>query len=201
MQISVAAGRNGYGKVKTMMIEDNRAEQGLADAPANSSKLVTELYSDLKRLAHRERVRVGSPPTLQTTALIHEAYLKLHRGGVWNDRMHFMRAAATAMRQVLVDAARARLTLKRGEGVHPLELEDEHIGNLAQMSDDIIVNIDDALQKLGDLSPRLAQVVECRFFAGYTEAETAQALEVTSRTIERDWVKAKAWLYQELRPL
>ena len=180
--------------------ENNPAAPVPPDDPATSSTLVTHLYSDLKRLAHRERMRVGAPPTLQTTALIHEAYLKLHRGGVWNDRLHFLRAAAAAMRQVIVDAARARLTLKRGEGVQALELDDERVGAVSQMSDDTVVNIDDALQKLGQLNPRLAQVVECRFFAGYTEEETAQALEVTSRTVERDWVKAKAWLYGELNP-
>jgi RNA polymerase sigma factor (TIGR02999 family) len=172
-----------------------------ADGPATSSSLVTSLYNDLRRMARRERSRSGSPPTLQTTALIHEAYLKLQRSGsVWNDRHHFMRAAAAAMRQVLVDAARARLSLKRGAGERPLELEEGQAGDVQQMPDAIVVNLGDALERLALLNPRLAQVVECRFFAGYTEEETAQALEVTSRTVERDWVKARAWLYRELNP-
>jgi RNA polymerase sigma factor (TIGR02999 family) len=158
-----------------------------------------ELYQDLKRLAHRERNRGGAPTTLQTTALIHEAYLKLSRSSGWNDRQHFMRAAAAAMRQVLVDAARARLRQKRGSGDVPLPLDEELAQSAPDSPDEIVVHLGDALKELGELNPRLAQVVECRFFAGYSEEETAEALEVTSRTVERDWVKAKAWLYRELR--
>lgn len=190
-----------YGRRSGKMSKDTGEQlgAGAADGPATSSTLVTALYNDLRRMARRERSRVGSPATLQTTALIHEAYIKLHRSGsVWNDRHHFMRAAAAAMRQVLVDAARARLSLKRGEGDRPLSLDEELVGEVQQMPDQVVVNLGDALEKLGSLNPRLAQVVECRFFAGYTEAETAEALEVTSRTVERDWVKAKAWLYREL---
>lgn len=181
--------------------EASAGQQGAAaDGPATSSSLVTTLYRDLRRMARRERSHSGSPATLQTTALIHEAYLKLQRGGsVWNDRQHFMRAAATAMRQVLVDAARARLSLKRGVGERPLQLEEELVGG-EPMPDEIVVNLNEALERLALLNPRLAQVVECRFFAGYTEEETAQALEVTSRTVGRDWVKARAWLYRELNP-
>jgi RNA polymerase sigma factor (TIGR02999 family) len=166
--------------------------------PHSSESLVELLYTDLKRVARFERNRVGSPPTLQTTALIHEAYLKLRNGGNWNDRQHFMRAAAQAMRQVLVDAARARLRDKRGGGVIPVPLEGLEIAD--ETSDESLLQINDALDRLGQLDERLAQVVECRFFAGYDEEETAQALAITSRTVRRDWVKAKAWLYSELNP-
>jgi len=175
-------------------------ESNPPSAPETSAELSTALYHDLHRLAHRERLRMGSPATLQTTALIHEAYLKLHRSGGWNDRQHFMRAAAATMRQVLVDAARARLTDKRGSGALPLPLEEAHAISADQVSDDLMVRIADALKELAELNPRLAQIVECRFFAGYSAEETAEALAITSRTVERDWVKARSWLYRELNP-
>jgi RNA polymerase sigma factor (TIGR02999 family) len=159
--------------------------------------LVELLYTDLKRIARSERKRVSFPATLQTTALIHEAYLKLRNSTGWNDHQHLMRAAAQAMRQVLIDAARARLRIKRGSGADVVPIEDIE---LADVSDESLVRLNDALERLGQLDERLAQVVECRFFAGYGEEETAQLLNVTSRTVRRDWVKAKAWLYNELNP-
>ena len=183
------------------MSHDGKGEPGQetgAAAARPASALVGELYRDLKRLAHRERNRAGSSATLQTTALIHEAYLKLNRGGNWNGHADFMCAAAVAMRQVLVDAARARLAQKRGGGQAHVQLDDELVQSAVTTRDDIIVDIDEALQRLGGLNPRLAQVVECRFFSGYTDAETAAALDVTVRTVGRDWAKAKAWLSREL---
>jgi RNA polymerase sigma factor (TIGR02999 family) len=134
---------------------------------------------------------------LQTTALIHEAYLKLQATPAWNDRQHFMRAAAMAMRQVLVDDVRARLTQRRGEGAAHVPLEEaEHV--VAQDSDERVLAVDDALKRLVALNPRLSQVVECRYFAGYTETETADVLGVSVPTVQRDWAKARAWLHREL---
>lgn len=164
----------------------------------SANELVDSLYSELRSIARVERRRSGAPATLQTTALIHEAYLKLQRGGLWQDKQHFMRAAAQAMRQVLVDAARARLSIKRGEGIAGVSLEG--IDAVDANSDESLVHLNDAIERLRRLDERLAQVVECRFFAGYDEEQTAQALCVTSRTVRRDWVKAKAWLYSELNP-
>jgi RNA polymerase sigma factor (TIGR02999 family) len=164
----------------------------------DSESLIQLLYADLRRVARSERRRASSPATLQTTALIHEAYLKLRGGGSWSNRQHFMRAAAQAMRQVLVDAARARLRDKRGGGAETLSLDGIDVA--ADVPDELVLQINEALDKLGELDERLARVVECRFFAGYDEEETAQALEVTSRTVRRDWVKAKAWLYEKLNP-
>ncbi len=182
------------------MIPDGRAEErDLEDEAqlATSAELVEALYGNLKVLAHRERARVGRPVTLQTTALLHEAYLKLHRHPLWNDREHFLRAAAKAMRHVLVDSARARLRQKRGAGEAAQSLESaEHAD---QMPDDTVVELGEAMDRLSRLDPRLASVVECRFFAGYTDEQTAQALRLTDRTVRRDWTKAKAWLYRELR--
>lgn len=161
------------------------------------AELIPALYADLHRLAHRERMRVGSSSTLQTTALINEAYLKLRAHG-WTDSQHFMRVAASTMRQVLIDAARARLSEKRGNGIAPLPLEEAYAVSAGTASDDVVVSVGDAVKTLASLSPRLAQIVECRFFAGYSDEQTAQALGVGLRTIERDWAKARTWLYQEL---
>lgn len=170
------------------------------DAPlhAAAQQLVPLFYADLKRLARRIRSGMPQAETLQTTALIHEAYLKLHATPMWNDRQHFMRAAALAMRQVLVDDARSRLAERRNHGERPMPIEAaEDVA--ADAPDERIVAIDAALQQLAGFSPRLAQTVECRYFAGYTEPETALALGVSVATVERDWVKARAWLYQQLR--
>lgn len=178
--------------------EPRTAAQAVAVQPAGA--VDPALYGELRRAAHGIRSGVRAGDTLQTTALIHEAYLKLARGGQWQDRGHFLAAAALAMRQVLVDDARARLRLRRGSGERPLSLDDDTAPiDVAQQEPDAeVIAVGEALETLAQLSPRLAQVVECRYFAGYTEAETALALDITERTVRRDWVKARAWLYQAL---
>jgi len=139
-------------------------------------------------------VRAGE--TLRTTALINEAYLKLLRSPEFNDRAHFLRSAALAMRHILVNHARDRVAAKRGGGV-AVESLDETVEAAAQ-SDDSVLEVHEAVDRLAQLDERLAQVVECRFFAGYTEQDTAAALGMTERTIRRDWAKARAWLRVEL---
>lgn len=159
--------------------------------------LVETFYADLRQLARRERWRgPGRSDTLRTTALVHEAYLKLSRHGRFRDEAHFMATAALAMRHVLVSHARRRLADKRGAGsaLLPLELAE---GLLAE-NEQRIVALDDALTELEAQYPRLARVVECRYFAGYTEPETARALGVNERTVQRDWAKARALLYEAL---
>lgn len=167
---------------------------------ATVAELAPLLYPELRRAARGIRAGVRAGETLQTTALIHEAYLKLARSSGWQSRGHFLAAAALAMRQVLVDDARARLTQRRGEGAVPLSLDSIAAQNVAAEAepDERVVAVGEALERLARLNPRLAQVVECRYYAGYTEAETALALAVNERTVRRDWVKARAWLYQEL---
>ena len=154
------------------------------------------LYPELRRLARRERFRVGRPASPQTTSLIHEAWLKLNGSHGWNDRGHFLCSAAMAMRHVLVDAARKRMRLKR-DAVLQTELSDDLLVD-AMMPDPELVQLDAAVERLAVFDGRLASVVECRFFAGYTDAETAEALKVNERTVRRDWTKAKAWLYREM---
>jgi RNA polymerase sigma factor (TIGR02999 family) len=159
-------------------------------------ELMPIFYQDIRRLAHRERRRVSAGLTLQTTALVHEAYLKLHASPEFNDREHFLRAAALAMRHVLVSHARERLAIKRGGGDAPVPLEEAP--EPAKDDDAVLLEINEALERLAKINPRLAYVVECRFFAGFDDAETAIALGLTDRTVRRDWIKARAWLSREL---
>jgi RNA polymerase sigma factor (TIGR02999 family) len=168
-----------------------------AEVRSLADRLLPMFYADLKRVAHHERARVAAGMTLQTTALVHEAYLKLRGSVGWNDDAHFVRAAAVAMRHALVDHAREQLTAKRGEGAEHLPLT----GSLEQTeaSDAMLVALNDALAQLATQSLRLAQVVECRYFAGYDEVATAKALGISERTVRRDWTLARAWLVRELR--
>lgn len=168
-----------------------------AEVRTLADRLLPMFYADLKRVAHHERARVAAGMTLQTTALVHEAYLKLRGATGWNDDAHFIRAAAVAMRHALVDHAREQLTAKRGEGSEHLPLT-ESLG-LAEASDELLVALNDALALLATQSLRLAQVVECRYFAGYDEVATAKALGISERTVRRDWTLARAWLVRELK--
>jgi RNA polymerase sigma factor (TIGR02999 family) len=164
-------------------------------------ELVATLHSELHHLARHQRRQLGGAETLQTTALVNEVYLKLFRKGRWQDRAHFLNAAAMAMRQVLVDYARKRLAQKRDFSAAdvPVEaLDDEAPESVLSESDERIVALEDALLELETNEPRLARVVECRYFAGYTEQETAVALGVNERTVRRDWNKARELLYRSL---
>lgn len=169
-----------------------------APAPLDSSyadRLAPALWAELRKIARRERFRVQAGETLRTTALISEAWLRLRRAGGWMDDDHFLRSAALAMRHVLVDHARARLAAKRGAG--KIDALTDDIEPFWE-SDDRLVELDEALTRLSRLNPRLAHVVELRFFAGYSDEQTAALMGVTDRTVRRDWVKARAWLYREL---
>ena len=161
-----------------------------------ADRLLPLFYSDLKRLAHRERSRVGAGATMQTTALVNEAYLKLRASEGWNTDEHFLRAAALAMRHALVNHALARFAGKRGEGAPHVSIT-AGLGVAAE-DDSALVSLNDALERLATTSMRLAQVVECRYFAGYGEGETATALGISERTMRRDWTLARAWLHREL---
>lgn len=161
-------------------------------------ELVTALYDELRETARRERRRAGRPLTSNTTAMINEAYLKLYRQRAWTSVEHFMAVAATAMRHVLVDAARARMARKRGDGVRPVSLdlaEDISIGR----EDREVVQLGDALDGLARIEPELAQLVECRFFAGLDEIETGKVMGISERTVRRRWAQARAWLHRELQ--
>lgn len=171
-----------------------------AELPADTLALANELfplfYEDLRRLAHRERSRVGAGATLQTTALVNEAYLKLRRGRRWQSDEHFLRAAALAMRHALVNDAAARQAARRGAGEAALPLNAAF--DVATESDVDILALNEALGRLANESLRLAQVVECRYFAGYSEVETGRVLGISERSVRSDWTLARAWLYREL---
>ena len=167
-----------------------------AEVSVLADQLMPLFYDDLKRLARRERSRAGASATLQTTALVNEAYLKLRGAQGWNTDAHFLRAAALAMRHALVNHALARQAGKRGDGVMPLPLSDAL--EVGAEDDASLLILNDALGQLANTSLRLAHVVECLYFAGYNEAETALALDISERTVRRDWTLARAWLHREL---
>lgn len=162
------------------------------------TRLAPVLYRDLKRLAHRERLNLFSPNTLPTTSLVHEAYLKLHKQPGFATHGDFLRVAAVTMRHLLIDRVRAQLAAKRGGGAQHVELNEETDVAFEVQDEELVLAIHDAIAKLAAFAPRLAEVVQCRYFAGYSDAETAEALDVTERTVRRDWVAAKAWLAREL---
>jgi len=162
-------------------------------------RLFPLVYAELRRIAHRQLGRERPDHTLGTTTLAHEAYLKLvdQTRAQLTDRAHFFAVAARAMRRILVDYARRYRALKRGGAPARVSLSDAVL--VAEERADTLVALDEALTRLAEVDERLSRVVECRFFGGLTEDETAEALAVTSRTVRRDWVKAKGWLYQALR--
>jgi RNA polymerase sigma factor (TIGR02999 family) len=167
-------------------------------------QLFPRVYDELRQIAHRHLAREHEGHTLSTTALVHEAYLKLvdQTRAQWTDRAHFFAVAARVMRRILVDYARRHQAKKRGGPAAPLPLDDEALGNATLVADeraDMLLALDEALTRLAGIDERLSRVVECRFFGGLTEEETAHALSVTARTVRRDWVKAKGWLHQALR--
>lgn len=173
---------------------DRDVSNDTGTAPSNA--LVLQLYDELRSIARREHYRAGSPQTLQTTALVNEAFLKLRNRAEWQSRNHFLGSAATAMRHILIDAARARLTAKRNGALQPLE--DWHELAALDRDDSDLVTLGEALGALNAIDPRLAQVVDCRFFMGYDDRETAEILGVTDRTVRRLWVQARAILYAQM---
>jgi RNA polymerase sigma factor (TIGR02999 family) len=177
-----------------------RARVEASHAPPEVKRIATELlpvfYDQLRGLAHRARVRVGAGETLRTTALVHEAYLRLGQSRQFADEIHFLRASALAMRHALINHAQARVAEKRGGGGQHVTLS--HAADFAINTDEGMLALNEAVERLALSEPRLADVVECRFFGGYNEEDTARALGVSLRTVQRDWLKARAWLFREL---
>ena len=168
-------------------------------------QLLPHVYDELRAMAHRQRRSWHGDLTLNTTALVHEAYLKLVDQTIadWQSRAHFVAVAARAMRHILIDYARRRRAQKRGGDLEKVSLEafpDVLAGNVTvdeQRADELLA-LDEAMKRLEALNERQSRVVECRFFGGLTIEETASVLGVSTMTIKRDWNKAKAWLYREL---
>lgn len=182
----------GPGDITQLLI---RVRSG---APADADALYRLVYDRLKQLA-RQRLRGASTPTLDVTALVHEVYLRLAAATSmeWQDRQHFFATAARAMRQIIVDHARRRRSSKRGGQWLATTLGDHH-GAAPGVAVDHVIAIDQALDRLASASPRMVRVVELCFFAGLTTDEAAEALGITSRTVKREWQKARlllgAWL-------
>jgi RNA polymerase sigma factor (TIGR02999 family) len=163
-------------------------------------ELMPLVYGELRRMARRYMARQPPEHTLQTTALIHEAYMKLvgQEEKHWQNRAHFYGVAAQAMRHILVDYARARHAAKRGGDARAVTLEEAAVAANERVAD--IVALDDALNRLEKLAPRQSRVVELRYFGGMSVEETSQVLNVSPETVTRDWRMAKAWLLRELQP-
>jgi RNA polymerase sigma factor (TIGR02999 family) len=174
-------------------------------APDGIQQLIPLVYAELRRVAHRQLAVEAPGHTLSTTALVHEAYLRLadQTRVEWTNRAQFFGLAARAMRRVLVDYARHQQAIRRGGPLQRrVSVDDAGISAdalaVASRGDELIA-LDEALERLSAMDVRLGRVVECRFFGGLTEAETADALGVSQRTVAGDWLMAKGWLYQELR--
>jgi RNA polymerase sigma factor (TIGR02999 family) len=181
---------------------------GGGESAASSEALFALVYDELHLMAHRQLAREPAGHTLRTTALVHEAYLRLvddARVGS-KGRAYFFGAVARAMRQVLVDHARRRSASKRGGGLGPMELADGTLAAAEAANSGVavdalaeeLIDLDRALEQLGNVDPRRARVVECRFFAGLDVAETAAVLGVSERTVKADWAFARAWLRRTL---
>jgi RNA polymerase sigma factor (TIGR02999 family) len=162
-------------------------------------RLFPIVYDRLHQIAHAHLGRHGEGSTVSTTALVHEAYLKFvdAQRVEWQDRNHFFSLASRAMRQILIDYARKHRASRRGGDLHRVDLDDVQIAVIDRA--DTLVALDEALTRLAGFSPRMAQVVELKFFGGLTEEEAAQVLGVTDRTVRREWIKARGWLQKELQ--
>jgi len=174
--------------------------------PAAPGRLFAVVYDKLREIARGQRRRQPSADTLNTTALVHEAFLKLFGTGTrdFKDRAHFMAVAATAMRQILIGHARRNSALKRGGGQEPASLEAIESalwseGGFAPPAAEALLALDAALERLQQQSERQSRIVECRFFGGMSIEETAVALAVSTATVKRDWSMAQAWLHREMQ--
>ncbi len=182
------------GPVTQLLADWSAGDQAAFD------RLFPIVYDDLSAIAHGKLARNEPGHTLSTQALVHESYIKLVDGAKvgWRDRSHFFAVAGRAMRQVLIDHARKRKASKRGGGQRPVTF-DESVGQGATVASlDRLLAIDEALRALETHDERLARVVECRYFAGLTAEETAEATGSSLRTVERDWRRARAYLKQAL---
>jgi RNA polymerase sigma-70 factor (ECF subfamily) len=165
--------------------------------PEAEGRLIPLVYDELRRLAASYLRRERPDHTLQATALVHEAYIKLaDQKGSWQNRSHFFAVAAQVMRRILVDHARAHCAQKRGSGGIKVELDEAVLVSSAQSRE--LLDIDEALTRLAQIDPRQARVVELRFFAGLSVEETAHVMDLSTRTVLRDWRMAQAWLRREL---
>ena len=174
-------------EVTRLLVDWGNGDQAALD------ELIPLVYDELRRLAGRYMRRESQGHTLQTSALVNEAYLRLidQKSVQWQNRAHFFGVAAQLMRRILVDHARSRSRVKRGGGAQMVSLAGQAVVSKEAAE---VIALDDALKNLAEMDPRKSQIVEMKFFGGLTNEEVAEVLNVTSRTIEREWRKARAWL-------
>jgi RNA polymerase sigma factor (TIGR02999 family) len=180
----------------TLILE--RAQRG---DPQAAEELLPLVYDELRLLASAKMAQQPPGQTLQATALVHEAWLKLAGGSTatWRDRQHFFRAAAEAMRHILIDRARRRLRLRHGQNAERVELDDLEIA--APAKEEVLLQLGEALADLTALSPERAEIVKLRFFAGLDEAEIARVLGLSERSVQRQWSYARAWLFARIETM
>src|SRR5882724_1612629 len=191
MQSAAQSDEPGGGDISTLLRAWSDGDQGALE------KLTPAVYGELRRRARRYMKQERAGHSLQTTALVNEAYMRLvdYKRMQWQNRAHFFAVSAQLMRRILVERAR-RHNLKRGGGVEQVSLEEAAVVGSSRATD--MVALDDAMNALARLDPRKVQVVEMRFFGGLSVDETAEVLKVSAVTVMRDWNTAKAWLYREL---
>jgi RNA polymerase sigma factor (TIGR02999 family) len=163
-------------------------------------RLLPLVYDELRAIAHGQRRSEPAELTLNTTALVHEAYLKLvdQTRVTWRNRAHFFAIASRSIRRIVIDRARERLAQKRGGGAAHISIEQLDVESLGEEQADVLVGLDEALSRLAAVDPRQGEVVTYRFFGGLTIEETAEVLGVSPATVKREWAMAKAWLHREL---
>jgi RNA polymerase sigma factor (TIGR02999 family) len=190
--------RREPGRLEERGRSEEKAASRAPPGQEGADKVIREIYQELRRLAHQFMRQQRPNHTLQATALVHEAYLRLRRRSAasWTNRSHFFSVAARAMRQILVDHERGRRAQKRGGGAPKLSLDEAASLSVNPQPD--LLTLDGALERLAALHPRKARVVELLYFGGLKAADAAEVLGVTSRTVERDWHFARVWLYREI---
>jgi RNA polymerase sigma factor (TIGR02999 family) len=184
------------------MSEITRILQSLECGDAKAvDELLPLVYEELRKLAAHKMSLQPPGQTLQATALVHEAYLRLlgKEEKRWENRRHFFSAAAEAMRHILIDRARRRLRVRHGEQPEKVPLDGIEIA--APAREEIVLQLDEALEKLAQISPEQAEIVKLRFFAGFTESEIADVLNLSERSVQRQWSYAKAWLFERIEAM
>ena len=191
------------------MLEPSETTQGdvtqmlseLKDSPDLMDHILPLIYDDLRQVARCQQARMGASPTLQTTELVHEAFIKLRQasGQPIHNRLHLKRLSYLAIRQLLVDHARGKLAAKRGSGQTPEQLEDDLVADPTSHDESSVLQINEALERLEHSSPELAEVVIARFFGGYTAEEIAEMLDISVRTVQRHWERARAWMLMDMQ--
>ena len=185
-----------------MSADSENVTQLLQDWSQGNQQALEELlpliYNELRKMAHSFLYRERTGHTLQTTALVHEAYLKLidQKDARWQNRSHFFAIAAQAMRRILIDSARRHAAMKRGGPQEKLSLDE--VPDLSQEPNTKLLALDEALNALAEIDPEQSRIVELRYFGGLSVEETAEVLGIAAITVMREWNKAKAWLYREL---